>query len=152
MSKTDEAHSLRVLTEREYQVLKAVCVRIVPEIDTIHGLDHAQKIDEVLVTVRNELARDFKLLLFVLEYGPPFLNFTFKRFTQMVPHEQDQYLASWEKSKLAFKRMGFQALKRSALAAFYGSEESWSQIGYRGPWLERGYPHDYEGRGIQVPD
>lgn len=151
MSDSKMSGNFHILNRKEYGVLKAVVERIVPEAPAANDLDLARKIDEVLWGVRKELARDFKLLLFVLEYSPPFLSFIFKRFTQMTPDEQDRYLDSWEKSKLAFKRMGFQALKRSALAAFYGSRESWTEIGYRGPWLTRGYPHDYEGTGIQVP-
>ena len=151
MSNTTESRSLKVLTSREYRILKAVADRIVPEAGERYGLDLAQKIDTVLASVRPELGRNLKLLLLVLEYGTPLLGFTFKRFTRMSAEEQDRYLSRWERSALSFKRMGFQALKRSALAAFYGSEGSWPEIGYRGPWLERGYPHDYEGKGIQVP-
>lgn len=152
MSNTAEPQRLKVLTSREYNILKFAVDRIVPEAHEKYGLDLAQKIDSVLTIVRPELSRDLKLLLFVLEYGTPLFGFTFKRFTRMNSQEQDHYLSSWERSVVPFKRMGFQALKRSALAAFYGSDQSWSEIGYRGPWLERGYAYEYEGTEIQVPD
>jgi len=151
MSNADKSDPLQVLTEKEYRVLKGAVERIVPETERPPNLDLALKIDQVLAICRKELTRDLKLLLFLLEYGTPILGFKFKRFTQMSPEEKDRYLSSWERSAFPFKRTGFQALKRSALAAFYGSEESWSGIGYRGPWLTRGYPHGYEGKGIQVP-
>lgn len=150
-SEADKAHPLQILTKKEYRILQAAVERIVPEAGSFPGLNLALKIDQVLSICRKELARDLKLLLFLLEYGTPILGFKFKRFTQMSPEEKDRYLFSWEHSALPFKRTGFQAIKRSALAAFYGSEESWSGIGYRGPWLSRGYSHDYEGKGIQVP-
>ncbi len=73
---------------------------------------------------------------------------SFKFFTRMSEAEQDRYLANWAHSRLAFKRMGFQVLKRSVLGAYYGSQEVWPRIGYGGPWLNRGYPHDYVGKDI----
>ena len=101
--------------------------------------------------MRRELSAEFKLLLKIFEYGAPLLGGDLRIFTKMSPAAQDRYLAQWETSSAAFKRMGFQALKRAVLAAYYGSEPGWTAVGYRGPWLERGYPHDYEGKGIQHP-
>jgi len=94
------------------------------------------------------MGQEFTLLLIVFEYGAPLFGLIFKRFTRMRNEEQDRYLASWRQSGIPFKRMGFQALKRIALTAYYASEESWTGIGYAGPWLSRGYPHSYQGHGI----
>ena len=143
---------LKVLSQKEYRILSAVAERIVTEASGTFGVDLAQRIDSVLSGVRKEMAGEMKLLLNVFEYGAIFSGLQFKRFTQMGPDERDRYLASWEESPFPLKRTGFQALKRSALAAFYGSEASWPAIGYRGPWLTRGYPHDFEGKRIEVPD
>lgn len=143
--------SLKVLSQKEHEILKAASERIIPQVSEIPGMDLAQKIDATLSGVSKSLAGEFKLLLLVFEYGAPLLGLCLKTFTRMNPEEKDRYLAGWERSQLAFKRMGFQALKRSALGAFYGSEESWPGIGYRGPWLDQGYPYDYQGRGIQHP-
>lgn len=151
MQKLEKPTSLKVLTKREYQILKAVCERIMPQAREVYGLDLAEKIDSTLASVRTEYGQDLKRLLLVFEYAVSLFGFGFKRFTQMNPDEQDQYLAGWERSRLSFKRTGFQALKRLTLAAFYGSEESWPGIGYRGPWLDRGYSYDYQGKEIQHP-
>ena len=143
--------SLKVLSDKEYQVLKAVGYRIVPGVRGLSGLDLAQRIDAVLAgDVRPQMRQEFKLLLVAFEYGAPLLGGIAKPFTRMSEVEQDRYLVGWERSRLAFKRMGFVALKRSLLAAYYGSELAWAQIGYRGPWLTKGFPHDYAGTGIQV--
>ena len=152
MSKIEEVLDLKVFTQKEYQILKAAMDRIVPEAGVVHDMDLARMIDSVLAEVRRELGQEMKRLLYILEYGTTILGFKWKRFTQMTPEEQDGYLASWEKSRFGLRRMGFQALKRAALAAFYGSQQSWPGIRYRGPWLERGYPHYYSGKGIQTPD
>jgi hypothetical protein len=149
ISSADTGPSLQILTKKEYEILKAVSGRIVPGAFEEYGLDLATKIDSVFANLPQHFGHEFKLLLRIFEYGTPFLGLTFKRFTQMTPEEQDHYLAGWECSRLPFKRMGFQALKRTALSAFYGSERTWALIGYRGPWLERGYPPDFSGKGIQ---
>lgn len=151
MSNVKSSLSLKVLSDREYQILKAACERIIPQANEIPGMDLAAKIDTTIGNVSEAIGREFRLLLLVFEYGAPLLGFSWKPFTRMSASEKDRYLAGWERSKFPFKRMGFQALKRSALAAFYGSEESWPKIGYRGPWLNQGYPYDYQGKGIRQP-
>lgn len=149
MPSADRELTLKVLSKKEYEILKAVSGRIVPGAFEEFGLDLALKIDSVFANLAPYFGREFKLLLKIFEYGTPLLGFTLKRFTQMTPEEQDRYLAGWERSRLSFKRMGFQALKRTALSAFYTSDETWASIGYRGPWLEKGYPPDFSGKGIQ---
>lgn len=149
MSGGNSMMPLQLFTSREYKILKAAADRIIPQASERYEMDLAQKIDSTLARVPKEIGQEFKLLLLVFEYGAPLLGFVFKPFTRMSPEEKDRYLTGWERSRLAFKRMGFQAIKRTALAAFYGSNLSWSTIGYRGPWLERGYPSDYPGKGIQ---
>lgn len=149
MSNADTNPSLKILSKKEYKILKAVSARMVPGAYEEYGLDLALKIDSVFANLAPYFGSEFKLLLKVFEYGAPLLGFTFKRFTRMTREEQDRYLAGWERSRMPFKRMGFQALKRTALSAFYTSEQTWALIGYRGPWLEKGYPPDFPGKGIQ---
>ncbi len=147
----DGTLSLKVLSKKECEILRVIGCRIIPQAKKAPQIDLAQRIDTVLVDVQQQMRKEFKLLLVVFEYGAPLLGLTWKPFTSISEVEQDNYLAGWERSRLPFKRMGFQVLKRSVLAAYYGSEWSWKQIGYRGPWLTKGYPHNYAGTGIQIP-
>lgn len=144
-------HQLQILSPRERSILEALVERIIPPMAWDCNAGMIAKIDLVLGGVRAQLRTEFKLLLSVLEYVLPLLSFRPKFFTRMSAQEKDEYLAGLEKSRLPFKRTCFQAIKRTAIAAFYGSDESWPAIGYLGPWLERGYPFEYEGKGIQVP-
>ncbi len=150
MSDADSCAHLQILSQSEYRILKTIVRQILPGASEIQGLDLAQRIDSALAPASRKFGQDLKRLLFVFEYGAPLLGFTLKQFTQMSPEEKDRYLSGWERSHLSFKRMGFQALKRLALAAFYGSDESWNVIGYQGPWLNKGYPYDYQGKGIKT--
>lgn len=151
MSSDSKPTGPQFLTPGESCILQAVILRIVPRAAEIPSIDLARKVDIILAQVRKEMGRDFKLLLTLLEYGPFLLGGRWKRFTRMIETEQDAYLASWERSSMSFKRMGFQVLRRTVLAAYYGSKESWARIGYRGPWLTRGYPHDFQETTIQIP-
>ena len=151
MSQTNRPPKRYLLSGLEYEILRQVAYRIVPWAIDMPGLDLAERIDAVLAQVRPQMGRDFKILLLVFEYGAPFLGGGIKRFTRMSQDAQDRYLTNWEHSRLGFKRMGFQVLRRAALAAFYGSPESWARIGYPGPWLTRGYPHDFKGTTTQHP-
>lgn len=148
-SKNNPAIPLRIFTPQEYKILKAAADRIILQASDRFKMDVAQQIDSTLTRVPEHIGQEFKLLLLVFEYGAPLLGFIPKKFTGMSLEEKDRYLAGWEQSELAFKRMGFQAIKRTSLAVFYGSNLSWSGIGYRGPWLDKGYPSDYPGKGIQ---
>ncbi len=144
--------SLKILTKLEYDILKSAADRIAAGSAEKYGLDLAQKIDAVFAGLPPHYAQEFKLLLKVFEFGPPLFGFIFQRFTRMNSQEKDRYLRNWETSGLAFKRMGFQAIKRITLSALYGSEETWREIGYRGPWLVQGYAYNYDGKGVQVRD
>ena len=143
-----EIKALKLLSWREYRILNAVALRIVPAVVEFHDLDLARKIDGILSGVSQLMGQEFKLLLVVFEYGTLLLGPSFKRFTRMSEAEQDRYITNWAHSRFPFKRMGFQVLKRSVLGAYYGSQYVWPRIGYGGPWLERGYPHDYPGKGL----
>jgi hypothetical protein len=139
------------LSLSELVILKALVERIIPPTTWDCNAGMVAKIDLVLGSVRKQLLFEFRLLLFVLEYVLPLLSLKGRFFTRMPAQEKDAYLDGLEKSSLQIKRTCFQAIKRAAIAAFYGSDESWPALHYLGPWLKRGYPFEYEGKGIQVP-
>lgn len=140
--------TLNILSPLEYRVLSAIAHRITPAAAAFPHLDLARKIDVILAGVSKRMGQEFKLLLVAFEYGTLLFGHSVKRFTRMSDAEQDRYLTTWAHSRVPFKRMGFQALKRSVLGAYYGSSEAWPRIGYSGPWLNRGYPPDYPGKEI----
>lgn len=150
MSDCGTKRTLKLLSQLEYRILSAVVHRIVPSVKDFSSLDIAWKVDIVLAGVSKRMGQEYKLLLIVFEFGTLIFGPSFKRFTQMSEAEQDRYLSHWAHSRLSFKRMGFQVLKRSVLGAYYGSRRVWPRIGYGGPWLKRGYPPDYPGKDIVI--
>jgi hypothetical protein len=47
--------------------------------------------------------------------------------------DQDAHLRSWETSRLAVKRTGFQAMKRLCCAVYYSDPRTYASVGYPGP-------------------
>lgn len=124
------------LTSTRFRTLQAVCARIIPEGDDMPGASEvnvAGRLDQYLSKVDPPVAEQIGLLLDIVEFSPPVFDLKWGRFTSFKESEQDEILASWENSRLDFRRTGFLALKRLSLSAYYGQEETWKAIGYDGP-------------------
>ena len=57
-------------------------------------------------------------------------------FTQMDAAEQDAHLKSWQTSRLAIRRTGFQAMKRLCCALYFSDPLTYASVGYPGPPVE----------------
>ncbi len=77
----------------------------------------------------------FRLLLHLFERLPLLFAGTFTPFSAMPAVQQRAYLAGWGESRLAFRRMAFQALKNLVMLTYYSRDEVWTSIGYDGPWV-----------------
>ncbi len=76
----------------------------------------------------------------LVEYGPFFFDWTFRRFTQLGDTEKDAALAGWMTSRFELRRLVFQALRNLSFLGYYSQEESWPLIGYAGPLLRSPRP------------
>ena len=132
--------SLRFFSEREYLLVQHIVRRIIPQ-SAMTKLNVALKIDSLLSQARKRTADKFRLVLALIEYGGMWSRIAHARFSKMSVSQQERYLASWERSAWEIKRIGFQAVKRICLGAFYGSEESWGLIGYKTDSSGRESPH-----------
>lgn len=150
MPNLNKSNALKILSLPEYSVLDAAARCILP-IAFQKNLDIAKSIDAMLAGVPSSYGKNFKLLLFLFQHGGFFFLMKFKLFTRMDFAEQNDYLEKWSRSPLAIQRMGFQALKRMTLASYYGNPVSWQEIGYKGSWLTRGFPYEYDGKKITHP-
>jgi hypothetical protein len=150
--------TLKFFTEAEYSIWAAMAERVVahdatpttqddasrtgfverPAAPSAAQINVAAKADAFLAPLPEGDRKDLKQLLalfdnalFSLLSGGPA-----KPFTQMDAAEQDAHLRSWQTSKLAIKRTGFQAMKRLSCAIYYGSPETYASVGYPGPPYE----------------
>lgn len=135
------AHQLTFFSQHEYLLITAIAHQIVGEsrrgdspADTI---DIALRADRYLANADPEVQEQFHLLLTVFN-SPLFaflFDFRFSSFLAMDPHSQGTFLEDWMTSRLAFRRTGFQALKRTCLSMFYTDSRSWDEISYHGMFL-----------------
>jgi len=76
----------------------------------------------------------------LVEYGPFFFDWTFRRFTQLSDQEKDASLNGWMTSRFEVRRLAFKALRNLSILGYYSQEESWPLIGYAGPLLRSPRP------------
>lgn len=119
--------------------MKAVADRIVG-IDGKSGLSAEEvtlRVDAYFNAADPEIQEQIHQLLTV--FNAPFFTFLFdwrfSSFINMSPEDQDSYLEDWMTSVFAFRRTGFQALKRTCLSLYYTDSRSWPEIGYEGMFL-----------------
>jgi hypothetical protein len=127
------------LPAREYAVLRAVARRLVPEVAGAPGADSvgaAVRIDRELAFHSPRLQNDLRDALRLIEWWP--LATRFARFTRLDPAAQDAELAAMATSRLAVRRSAFQGLKLLVVFFTYTRPETWSRIGYLGPWVPQG--------------
>jgi hypothetical protein len=133
---------LLFFTPAEYSIWAAVADRVlaggsVPS-PTPEQVDVTGKVDAFLAPLPENDRKDLKQLLALFDNalfsfvtgGPP------RPFTQMDAAEQDQHLRSWQNSRLAIRRTGFQAMKRLSCAIYFGSPDTYASVGYPGPPYE----------------
>ncbi len=135
---------LLFFSEMEYLTLRAVAERIIgpapPGGQDIQTIDVAVRADRFLATADPEIQEQFHLLLTVFnaKLFTFLLDFRFSSFIDMKPEDQDSYLRDWMTSRLAFRRTGFQSLKRLCTSMFYTDTRTWDEIGYSTVLLPQG--------------
>lgn len=121
-------------------ILTAVAETLLPPapgFPTVQEVRLVERIDAKLATVPAEDLEDVRSLLTAFEYGAPVLGPAAGRFTALSDAARERYLAGWERSRLAFKRTGFHALKYLVLLYYYDSPRAWRKLRYTGPQIPR---------------
>lgn len=142
-----QAPSLQALlffSDYEFKIMKAVAARVIDLNSSSPLSEHevALRADKFLSAEHAEIQDQYHTLLYAFN-APLFtflFDFRFSSFINMSPEDQDSYLEDWMTSTFAFRRTGFQALKRLSLSMYYTDSRSWPEIQYDGmflPW-ERG--------------
>ena len=135
---------LLFLSDHEFEIMKGVATRIIDlnSSSPLSAHEVALRADKFLSAEHPEIQDQFHTLLYAFN-APLFtflFDFRFSSFINMSPEDQGSYLEDWMTSAFAFRRTGFQALKRTSLSMYYTDSRSWPEIQYDGmflPW-ERG--------------
>ncbi len=142
-----------LFTEREMQILSAICDTLVPALDVTPdpGGFYARRASDLGVpaaiasaietTVDPNSQKLLKLTLDLLDQ--PLANVALGRsaasFLDMPPGERTVLLRDWAESRFNWRRKAFQAFKRLTLFFFYSilddqnTNPNWAAIGYPGP-------------------
>jgi hypothetical protein len=136
---------LRFLDPEEGYVLERFASRLLPahpprptveEIELVLRLD--REIGWLAENVGADLGRNLERLVRLAEYGPFFIGFHFSRFSRLAPAAQDEYLAAWERHRLASLQMAFRSLRALCVFFFLCDERTWDSLRYAGPWITGG--------------
>ncbi|HUE38280.1 MAG TPA: hypothetical protein VMR29_02190 [Candidatus Binatia bacterium] len=126
---------LKFFSDEEYAVFQAIARAILGLPDD--SVDVAAEIDRLVSSMTGTVRRDIHWMLRIFEHGTHLFDLKGKRFTSLARDDQEQYLRGWMESSLGARRMVFRALKLLASLGYYGLPDTWSTIGYDGPWLGR---------------
>jgi len=136
------ADALRYFSGNELRIVRAIAERIIgppaPGNPTASSIDVAARADRYLAGADQRIQEQFHLLLtlFNARLFTFLFDFRTQSFVDMSPDDQDSYLENWMTSPIAFRRTGFQALKRLCTGMFYTQSKAWDELGYR-PFLSR---------------
>jgi hypothetical protein len=132
---------LKVLDDDEAEILTAIVERMVysgdPAMPAVRDTQAIATIDAALLELDAAVVSQFRWLLTLFQYGPPFLQLRFSTFTGMPPEAQDEYIRGWANSRFATRRLAFRAMKNLSMLGYYAQDSTWRGIHYDGPWAPR---------------
>lgn len=132
------AEPLEFFTPREWSIFHAVAETVVtplpgaPSLAEVHAVRNA---DHHLARLDEDAQRDFRRLLSLFDNALAGLLLcgTVAPFTKLDPDARAGFLRCWERHRIGDLRSGYQALKRLAVASYYGSPKTYAAVGYPGP-------------------
>ncbi len=129
---------LSVLSPDEYAILAAIAERVVAvdgDSPPTSAVDVAGRADAAMGQWPDAAQVEFRRLLRLFENAltGAAMGIGFETFTASPALLQDERLAAWQRSRVEVFRTGFEALRRLAVACYYGAPETWAATGYPGP-------------------
>jgi len=126
---------LHFFNAEEYAIFQAIARAILGLEDD--STDVAAEVDQLVSRMGGTIRRDIRWMLRIFEHGTHLFDLKGRRFTGLTRSDQEQYLRGWMESSMGARRMVFRALKLLAALGYYGRTDTWTTIGYDGPWLGR---------------
>jgi hypothetical protein len=129
-----EIPALTFFTEEEHAIVAAAAQRLVGAMVEPGSppIDVPLRADRFLAAEEPEVQEQLHLLLAIFnsQFAALVFSLKFSSFLEMSPQAQDDYLEGWMTSRLAFRRTGFQGLKRLCMSMYYTHPASFDAIGY----------------------
>ena len=115
-------------------VLFSFCEAILPESDVRKGVRRAlRRLDEELFFVEESIRSDFNSALILLDLLPLKYGY-FSRFGGLSPEVRRDFLKELTDTESDLERTAYSSLRMAVFMIYYGQEETWSEIGYEGPY------------------
>ena len=131
----------RFFAPAEREVLTQVVERMVetgePAAPAVRATGAIDAIEGLCLSLDPGVTAPLPALLRLVEWGPLLFDGRLARFTTGSPADQDDALASWMRSRFAWRRAGFLALRNLALLGYWSQDATWPLIGYQGPLIGR---------------
>jgi hypothetical protein len=125
----------------ETEVLTQVVERMVdtgdPAAPPVRSTRAIETIDRLCAALDPGATAPLPALLQLVEWGPFLFQARPARFTRLDDPGRDAALAGWMRSRFAWRRMGFLALRNLAMLGYWSQDATWPLIGYAGPLLPR---------------
>lgn len=129
----DAPFALQALSDKEARVALAAAARVLDGLAPEVQLEAVRWLDGYLARQSDELRRELRALLHLVEHSPPLLLRRLSRFTRLGPEAQDAHLRAFTESGNALLRQGGRGLKALLFMGAYGQPATWDAIGYGGP-------------------
>lgn len=135
---TAASSTLKVLSARELAVLAAIAERLCPGGDGLPAASEigvAGKVDAFLDGMDPWTVADVRKLLGLFESraGGLLLDGRWRPFTELSLAERDAALDGWRRSRLAFKRAAWLALRGLVVSQYWADPRVYVRLGYPGP-------------------
>jgi hypothetical protein len=127
---------------RRREILTQIVERVVdtgePGGPRVRDTGAVASIEALLGRLDPSLSEPLPALLDVFDWSPIVFDFVPTRFTRATDAQKDAALRSWMTSRIALRRVAFQALRNLSFVGWYAQDASWPLVGYAGPLLARG--------------
>jgi hypothetical protein len=131
--------ALEVLDPAEYAVLVAIADRLCPALGAgapgASAVKLAEQLDGLLHKADMEMQKGIKMALKLVDNAltGALTGERLVPFTRLSGEDQDRSLNGWRNAESGFRRTVFGGIAGAVNSVYWGNEQTWQRIGYKGP-------------------
>ena len=128
---------LRILSAHDHRTLSTLARAMIPSGGAFEmgaeDRELAKSFDDFLVDEPDEVVRDLRRALVLVEFGPLLFAGRLSTFSHLDPAEAERHWESWATSRLLLRRQIAIAFRKFLMLVFYDHPDVWPSIGYPPP-------------------
>jgi hypothetical protein len=131
--------ALEVLDPAEYAVLVAIADRLCPALGAgapgASAVKLAEQLDRLLQKADLETQKGIKMALKLVDNAltGALTGERLVPFTKLSAEDRDRSLNGWRNAESGFRRTVFGGIAGAVNSVYWGNEQTWQRIGYKGP-------------------